>query len=78
MHSRQGGLECLYLCAFLACHVLVRAILVCLWYFLQAMFLMAWRLTKLYEEGRMTHEQVKVEGLHVTCVRVLAKLSQGS
>ncbi len=24
----------------------------------QAMFLMAWRLTKLYEEGRMSHEQV--------------------
>jgi hypothetical protein len=24
----------------------------------QAMFLMAWRLSKLYEEGRMTHEQV--------------------
>jgi alkylation response protein AidB-like acyl-CoA dehydrogenase len=25
---------------------------------IQAMFLMAWRLSKLYEEGRMTHEQV--------------------
>lgn len=26
----------------------------------QAMFLMAWRLTKLYEEGRMTHEQASL------------------
>ncbi len=25
----------------------------------QAMFLMAWRLSKLYEEGKMTHEQVR-------------------
>lgn len=26
----------------------------------QAMFLMAWRLTKLYEEGRMSHEQASL------------------
>jgi hypothetical protein len=30
----------------------------------QAMFLMAWRLTKLYEEGRMTHEQVRSDWTH--------------
>jgi len=30
----------------------------------QAMFLMVHRLTKLYEEGKMTHEQVSHNNLH--------------